>query len=189
MTTESVYKTHNKPIARVLNRPGIALIVAGSAFLALTLSGVSIFSLIAPLLFVSGAGFLMMMPANRMESSDDQSGWALLAAPGAAMIALGSIIFVLDVINHDEAFSYLWTVIVISFIAGLMHARRFNPSHSIHERGRQAIRVLGMIGLGMGVIFELFVFETFGRWWPMILIGYGLYLLVSRRKATSDETL
>ena len=188
MTSETVYKTHKQPITNPVPKTAIRLIVSGGILLALTLSGVSVFSIIAPLLFISGTGFLMMMPANR-SSEGDLSNWSFLAAPGAMLVALGSIIFVLDLINHFEAFSYLWTLIPITFTAGLMHARRFEPNHPIHRNGDRFIRVLGIIGVTMAVLFELFVFETFGPWWPLILIGYGIYLLVNRQKSAADDTV
>ena len=51
-------------------------------------------------------------------------------------------------INHFEAFSYLWTLFPITFTAGLMHAHRYNPSHSVHETGKELLKYLTfLIGL------------------------------------------
>ncbi len=187
MTSETVYKTQKQPLTTPVSKVARRLIVTGGVLLALTLSGVNIFSLIAPLLFISGVGFLLMWPANQMEADDEYSKWALLAAPGAVLVALGSIVFVLDLINHFEAFSYLWTLFPITFAAGLMHAHRYNPSHSVHENGRRVIKIFSIVGLAMAAIFELFVFNTFGPWWPLALVGYGLYLLFNRRNKQLDE--
>ncbi|MEM9773609.1 MAG: hypothetical protein AAF902_03440 [Chloroflexota bacterium] len=180
MTSETIYKAQKQEIAsRPLQSTGVRLVVAGSVLLALTLSGVSIFPIIAPLLFVSGIGALMMWPALQ-STADNKSNWSFLAAPGAAMVALGAMIFVLNLINHQEAFAYLWTILPISFIGGMMHSRRFEDTHPIHKNGERAIRVFSIIGITMGVVFELFIFNTFGPWWPLFLIGYGIYLLVIR---------
>ena len=187
MTNEAVFKTEKKPIvASPLPKVAVRLIVTGVVLLALTVSGVSIFPLIAPLLFVSGFGLLLMTPANN-STSVEPSNWSFLAAPGAMLVALGAMITVLNLIGHPEAFSYLWTVLPITFTAGMMHARRFESGHPIHINGARVIRVLSIIGVSMGVIFELFIFETFGRWWPLILIGYGVYLLFSRRDAAETS--
>lgn len=187
MTSETVYKTQKQPLATPMSKVATRLIVTGGVLLALTLSGVNIFSLIAPMLFISGAGLLLMWPANQLEADDEYSRWALLAAPGAVLVALGSIIFVLDLINHFEAFSYLWTLFPITFAAGLMHAHRHNLSHPVHNNGRKAIRIFSIVGLSMAVLFELFVFDTFGPWWPLALIGYGLYLLFTRKNGSADQ--
>ena len=183
MTNETVYKAQKQPLTtRAVPRTALRLIVGGGALLALTLSGVAILPLIAPLLFISGFGALMMWPAAT-STAGNKSNWSFLAAPGAAFVALGAMVFVLILIGHEEAFSYLWTVLPISFTAGMMFARRHEEKHPIHANGERVIRVLSIIGATMGVIFELFVFETFGPWWPLILIGYGVYLLMTRRRA------
>lgn len=178
MSSETIYKAQKQEIAtRPLQKTGIRLVVGGSVLLALTLSGVSIFPIIAPLLFVSGIGALMMWPAMQ-STADNKSNWSFFAAPGAAMVALGAMIFVLNLISHQEAFAYLWTVIPISFTGGMMYSRRFEETHPIHRNGERFIRIFSIIGITMGIVFELFVFNTFGPWWPLFLIGYGIYLLV-----------
>jgi len=184
MTDETVYKAQKQsPLVssgRSVPQNAVKLIVAGGVLLALTLSGVAILPFIAPLLFVSGIGALLMWPAAT-STAGNKSNWSFLAAPGAAMVALGVMIFALNLIGHEEGFSYLWTVLPIAFTAGMMFSRRYEEKHPIHANGQRVIRVFSIIGATMGVIFELFVFETFGPWWPVILIGYGLYLLMTRR--------
>ena len=181
MTNETIYKAQKQSLStRSVPQMGVRLIVTGGILLALTLSGVAILPFLAPLLFVSGFGALLMWPAAT-STVGNKSNWSFLAAPGAALVALGAMIFVLNLIGHEEGFSYLWTVLPISFTAGMMFARRHEENHPIHENGQRVIRVFSIIGMTMGVIFELFVFETFGPWWPVILIGYGIYLLKTQR--------
>ncbi|MFT5193276.1 MAG: hypothetical protein ACI9EW_003741 [Cellvibrionaceae bacterium] len=182
MTNETVYKAQQQSLStRSVPQNAVKLIAAGSILLVLTLSGVAILPFIAPLLFVSGIGALLMMPAIR-STIGNKSNWSFLAAPGASLVALGAMFFVLNLIGHLEGLSYLWTVLPISFVVGMMFSRRYEEKHPIHVNGERVIRVFSIIGMTMGVIFELFVFETFGRWWPVILIGYGIYLLTTRRK-------
>lgn len=182
MTNETIYKAQKQSLTtKSAPRAAVRLIVAGGILLALTLSGVAILPLVAPLLFISGFGALLMWPAAK-STAGHKNNWSFLAAPGAAIIALGAIVFVLNLIDYSEASLYLWTVLPIAFTGGMMFARRYEEKHPIHVNGPRFIRILSIIGGVLGLIFELFVFNTFGPWWPLILVGYGLYLMMTRRR-------
>lgn len=177
----TVYKAQEKSLmASKGSRPAMILISAGAGLLALTLSGFSVLPLIQPLAILGGIGALLAWPAYR-STPEKRSNWSFLAGPGGFFIALGATIAVLQLLNHEEAFGYMWTVLPIGFVTGLMYARRYQPEHPIHTNGQRIIRVFGTIGIILGLFLELFVFNTLGPWWPLLLIGYGLYLTMRSR--------
>ncbi|MEM7802031.1 MAG: hypothetical protein AAF633_22750 [Chloroflexota bacterium] len=181
MSDETVYKAQEKSlVASRRSRPALVAIGAGVGLLALTLSGFSILALIQPLVILGGIGALFALPAYR-STPNRVSNWSFLASISGFFIALGSTIVVLDLINHEEAFAYLWTILPIGFTAGLMYARRHQPGHPIHSNGEKVIRLFAIIGVVLGIFLELFVFNTLGPWWPLLLVGYGIYLIAKRK--------
>lgn len=180
MSEETIYKAQEKAAAAYRGwRPATVAIASGVGLLALTLSGAAA-GILAPMIILGGIGAALMWPAYR-QNQGETNNWSFLAGPGAMLIALGATIFILGLFNHEEAWAYLWTILPISFITGLGYARRHDPNHPIHSRGRQATRTLGWIAVGLGLFLELLVFQTFGPWWPIFIIGYGVYLLAKQR--------
>jgi hypothetical protein len=41
--------------------------------------------------------------------------------------------------------------------------------------------------MGLATIFEIFVFQSLGGWWPLLLIGLGVYLLVKQNRSSTNE--
>ncbi len=182
MSEEVVYKSQEKALMTGgRGRTALVLIGGGLGLLALTLSGVSLMEFLAPLIFIGGFGALLMMPAYQATADQPRRGMGA-AAPGAMFLTLGALISVLGFIGHEEAMAYSWALLPLSFVAGLMYARRFEADHPIHEKGPRLIRLFSWLFVGFGLFFELLVFENLGPWWPLALIGYGLYLLVRRGK-------
>lgn len=182
MSEEMIYKSQEKALMRDdRNRTAVVLIGGGLALLALTLSGVSLLEFLAPLVFISGLGALFMWPAYK-STAEHRRGGQWLAAPGALLLTLGLLIFFLGLIDRWEMMAYSWTLLPMSFVGGLMYGGRFNQTHRIHTNGPKIIRALGwMFALG-GLFFELLVFESLGPWWPLVLVGYGLYLVFRQRR-------
>lgn len=182
MSEETIYKAQAKAALAGRNlRPATIAIGAGVGLLVLTLSGAAA-GLLAPVLVLGGIGAALMWPAYR-QNQGETNNWSFLAGPGAMLITLGLTIFMLSLFNHEEAWGYMWTLLPISFITGLGYARRNDPDHPIHTKGKKAIRLFSWIAVGLGLFLELLVFQTFGPWWPLLIIGYGVYLLAKERKA------
>lgn len=182
MSEEMVYKAQEKALMSGGRKRTAGLMIgAGFGLLVLTLSGVSLLEILAPLLFIGGLGLLMLWPAYR-STADHPRSMTWLAGPGAMLLALGSLIFTLGLIDHFEAMAYAWTLLPMSFIGGIMYGNRFRESASIHTNGPRAVRFFGWLFVLGGLFFELLVFESLGPWWPLVLVAYGLYLLVSQRR-------
>ena len=182
MNDEVIYKAQEKAkLVEFNGRNGGWLIAGGLGLLTLTLSGTSLLELFAPLIFMSGLGVLLMWPAHKA-TADQPTNFSFLAGPGALMVLLGVLVFLLNAVNHPEAFAYAWTLFPISFIGGLMYAKRFDENHPIHQRGPKVIRVFGWMLVGFGLFFELLVFESLGPWWPLAIVGYGFYMVKKQRE-------
>ena len=190
MNDEVIYKAQEK--AKMIEfdgRNGGWLIAGGLGLLALTLSGTSLLELLAPLIFLSGLGALLMWPAHRA-TADEPTNFSFLAGPGALLMVLGGLVFVLNAIGHPEAFAYAWTLFPIAFTGGLIYAKRFDESHPIHQRGPKVIRVFGWMLAGFSLFFELLVFESLGPWWPLAIVGYGIYMIRKQRvDGTTTESV
>lgn len=176
MNDEVIYKAQEKAkLVEFNSKNGGWLIAGGLGLLTLTLSGVHLLDLFAPLLFISGIGVLLMWPTHTATAEEPtRFGW--LAGPGAFMMLLGALVFVATLLDHPDVFAYAWTLFPIAFTGGIIYAKRFDESHPIHESGRKLIRVFGWMFVGFGLFFELLVFETLGPWWPLAIVAYGIYL-------------
>ena len=176
MNDEVVYKAQEKAkLVEFNNKNGGWLIAGGLGLLTLTLSGVHLLDLFAPLLFISGIGVLMMWPTHKA-TADSPTSFSWLAGPGAFMVLMGALVFVANLTRHEELFAYAWTLFPIAFTGGMIYAKRFDDSHPIHERGRKVIRFFGWMFVAFGLFFELLVFESLGPWWPLAIVAYGIYM-------------
>lgn len=177
----TIYKAQEKAVVgRSMSGTATALIIGGSALLVANLAGFSLLEFLAPLIFIGGFGLLLIQPAVRATAAN-QSPWVWLAVPGSFFLTLGSLIFLMGIVDHFESFAYAWTLLPAAVVAGIMYVRRFEENHPIHERGTKMIRTFLMMFMGMGLFFELLVFETLGPWWPLLLIGAGVYLAMKNR--------
>lgn len=177
----TIYKAQQKAlINRSVSGTATALIVGGGALLVANLAGFSLLEFLAPLLFMGGFGVLLLQPAYH-STADQQSKWSWLAVPGAFFLTLGTLIFLMNLVDHFESFAYAWTLLPAAVVAGMMYVWRFDELHPIHERGYKIIRFLVLLFIGLGAFFELLVFETLGPWWPLLLIGAGIYLARKER--------
>ncbi len=184
MDDEVVYKAQEKAALNVNYKNGGWLVAGGLGLLALTLSGINLLDLFAPLIFISGIGVLLMWPAHKATATEPSKA-SFLAGPGAFMVVLGALVFIMTIFNHGDAMAYAWTLFPVAFTGGLMYAQRFNDAHSIHTTGPKVIRFFGWMFVGLGLFFELLVFESLGPWWPLALVAYGVYM--ARKNKTSDQ--
>lgn len=189
MSEETIYKAQERALMNQdSSKTAVILIGGGLGLLALTLSGVNMLGLFAPFIFVGGLGALLLWPSYRSTSEHPpRAPW--LAGPGMMFLATGGLITFTMLINRPEMMAYAWALLPISLFSGLMYGNRFNQEHPIHTNGPKVIRVLGWIMVGMGLFFELLVFETFGPWWPIGLVGYGIFLLLKQRNTSKENAI
>lgn len=182
MTDETVYKAQAKAaMNRSLTRPAALLVIGGVILLIASLSGMPMLEIFAPVIFIGGFGALLMLPTYRA-TADSPSQFGFLAVPGAFFLTLGTLLSTLIAFNHPEALAYTWTLLPISVMAGIMYWKRFEEENGVHQFGQKFMRVFFYLFLGLGLFFELLVFETLGPWWPLLLIAAGAYLFWQDRR-------
>lgn len=110
---------------------------------------------------------------------------AALAIPGSIITGLGLVLFVLNTIDHWEAMSYFWTLIVLFVGVGLYIMGIFDRTESRKQAGIGVMKVGGILFLIFGTFFEM-IFSGFrpysvsGIVFPALLMITGIYLILSR---------
>ncbi len=182
MNDETVYKAQARATnSRSLTRPAALLVIGGAILLIASLSGMPLLEIFAPLLFIGGFGALLLLPSYRA-TADNPTQFGFLAVPGAFFLTVGVILSALIAFNRPEALAYVWTFLPISAMAGIMYWKRFEAEHTVHAFGQKFIRLFFYLFLGLGLFFELLIFESLGPWWPLLLIAAGLYLFWQDRR-------
>jgi hypothetical protein len=160
---------------------GTILIVAGLFFLVIQLFPGLAFNLDIgqqwPLIIVS-VGMLLILSAV--------FGSPALAIPGSIVSGIGSILYVQNLTDTWSSWAYIWTLIpgfagIGLILAGLLGHRR---RASWREGGR-----LLLISFVLFLVFGAFFngLGGLGRYWPIILIGLGLWMLLPRRQRMPQE--
>ena len=109
-------------------------------------------------------------------------GTPTLAIPGSIIAGIGGILYIQNLTNTWASWTYVWTLIpgfvgIGLLIAGLLgHERR----KSWREGGR-----LILISSALFLLFGAFFngLANIGQYWPLLLIGLGLWQLLPRRSA------
>ena len=180
LNDDIIFKAQAKAeLARPKTGTAALLVFGGLALLVASLAGIDLLGVFAPLIFVGGLGVLMLLPAHNA-TAEQPTSWGFLAIPGAFFLTLGTLIFMMGLVNHFEAFAYAWALLPASVIVGLMYMKRFDEAHSIHHKGPRALRFFISAFMVMALFFELLVFQTLGPWWPLLLIGTGAFMLWKR---------
>lgn len=108
-------------------------------------------------------------------------GTPTLAIPGSIVTGIGCILYVQNLTNSWSSWSYVWALIpgfvgIGLLLAGLLgHDRR----NSWREGGRLLI-VSTVLFLVFGAVFN--GLGGLSRYWPILLIGLGLWQLLPRRR-------
>ena len=184
MSDETVYKAQAKAelAGHRASPPRLALVLIGAGlfFLAANLFPFVFFGLLWPL-FIIGPGLLLLWPAYQATAESPRS-LAFLAVPGAFLVGLGLLLGMMNLTDHWESWAYAWTLLPVAAIAGAIYMKRHRPESRIHKHGHRLIRALVVAFMGLALFFELFVFTGREEWWPLLLIGAGVYLFVKQRK-------
>ena len=131
--------------------------------------------------FIIAPGLMLLWPAHA-SSPERQSRLSFLAVPGAMIVTTGVMLFVMNLTDHFEAWAYSWPLLLAAIPAALMYIKRFDVDNSIHESGHRFIRTMIMMFMGLSVLFEVVIFQNFSPLLPLLLIGYGVVMLVKKRR-------
>ena len=159
--------------------PAYGVIGIGVALLVANLFGFPLIEVLWPG-FVLAPGLMLLWPAHSA-TPERQSRFAFLAVPGAIMVTVGMLLFIMNLTDHFEAWAYSWPLVFASVGWGLMYMKRFEPEHRVHQNGYNFMRLMVMMSMGFAVFFELIIFGSFNPLLPLAIIGYGVYLLRSDR--------
>lgn len=186
MTDETFYKAEERErLSHKHSWPAYIIIGIGLVLLGSNLFNFDLMDLFWPG-FIIVPGLMLLWPAYT-STPDDQSRLSFLAVPGAMLVTIGLLNFMMNLTDHFEAWAYSWTLLVASVGWAVMYVRRFDPDNKVHESGYKFIRTMIMMFGGLFVLFELVIWGNFHPLLAIGLIGYGVYLLRNQRrqKATS----
>jgi hypothetical protein len=182
MSKETVLKVEeSRKIQRRQALPAYGVIAIGVALLISNLFGFELITILWPG-FVLAPGLMLLWPAYN-STPDRQSPVAFLAVPGAIMIIVGALLFIMNLTNYFEAWAYSWPLVLASVAWGLMYMKRFEPEHRVHHNGYNFMRLMVLVAMGFAVFFELLIFGSFNPLLSLGVIAFGVYLLVKERRS------
>ena len=184
MSEETVLKAEVGKSSEKPSKLAGGLIIAGLLLLALNLLDIHLMDYLWPM-FIVGLGALMVWPAYK-STADEQSKMSFLAVPGAMTLALGALLFLMNLVNHYESMAYSWTLLLAAGGAGYGYIHRFDESGDKVEKAHRFIRTMVLAFMGLAVVFELFIFQSLGAWWPVLIVGLGIYLLVKNKRSDTQ---
>jgi hypothetical protein len=178
----TLYKAQTGKLMEIKNipLPAVLLIGGGVALLAANLLHIDLMNYLWPG-FVIGAGALLIWPAYN-STAGRQSAWSFLAIPGAMIVMQGVLLFLMNLVNHFESMAYSWTLVLAAGAYGWMYIKRFDPTSNAQEKGHRFIRAMVILFMGLATAFEVLAFQSLGGWWPLLLIGFGIYLFVKNQR-------
>jgi len=156
---------------------GVALIGLGALFLAQEVFDLRFLDWLWPL-FVIGFGGLFFAG---MVAGGKATG--PLAIPGSIISVIGLILLVMNWTDHWEGWAYAWGLIVAGVGLGLFIWGWYGGQPELRRSGLAVMQTGLFLFLIFGAFFELLIFQSFAAasWvWPVVLIGLGLWLLLTR---------
>lgn len=186
MTQETAIKAEeSRKLQQEVNQvwPAFALMGLGGTLLLANIFNWHLMELVWPG-FVIAPGLLLLWPAANSTASQ-QRRLAFLAVPGAMVTAVGVLLAMMNITGYFEAWAYSWPLVIAAAAGGMMYLKRFEPNHTIHERGYKFIRVMVMVFIGLVIFFEVLIFENYSPLLSLGLIGYGVYMLAKQRRTAA----
>ena len=157
---------------------GLILIIAGACILLAqfpAFSGVLDFSRQWPL-FIVGLGGLFLIGAL-IDSPE-------LAIPGSIITGLGLIFYYQAHTGNWASWAYMWALIPGFVGIGMLIASGLDKTKSeLRSEGLRLVVISGGLFLAFAIFFNLT--WSFVRFWPALLIGAGLWLLIRNRRANN----
>ncbi|GJM40232.1 MAG: hypothetical protein DHS20C20_05140 [Ardenticatenaceae bacterium] len=131
-----------------------------------------------PLIVVAVGGLLLLSALF---------GTPELAIPGSIVTGIGGILYVQNLTNTWSSWSYVWALIPGFVGIGLLIAGTLG--HERRRSWREGSRLILISGV-MFVIFGAFFngLGNIGQYWPILLIGLGLWQLLPRRSANKNQS-
>jgi len=156
---------------------GVVLIGLGGLFLAQEIFNLRFLDWLWPLFILAFGGlfFVGMVAGGKATGA--------LAIPGSIISVIGLILLVMNWTDHWEAWAYGWGLIVAAVGLGLMIWGWYGGQPALRRSGQSLMQVGAFLFLIFGAFFELLIFRSFdaaGWIWPVVLIGLGIWLLVTR---------
>lgn len=159
---------------------GLLLITVGVVFLLANMLNWSIFDALWPFIIIAvGAMFFAGMVAGGKPAG-------ALAIPGSILVILGLIFLGQSMFDRWESWTYVWTLIAPTGVGiGLLIFSWWSDKPNLKRPGY----ILIVIGLTLFIVFGAFFEVLFGvtgftdtsmLFWPIVLIGAGALLLLSR---------
>ena len=156
---------------------GAALIIFGLLALAGQLfEGFNFWGVIWPF-FIIGVGILFFVG---MYTGGKSAAW--LAIPGSIFTFVGLMLFLQNLTDHWESWSYGWTVILMAVGVGIYIMGRYTDNLGQRESGSRLIKIGAILFVVFGGFFEM-IFNSFAfsRFiFPVALILLGIYLVMGR---------
>ena len=118
---------------------------------------------------------------------------ATLAIPGTIVTTIGLILFVQNLGDYFQSWSYAWGLIVSAVGFGVFLQGAITNDHEREREGMRVVTVGLVLFTAFGAFFEFFVFDNWagswvGRWLlPLGLIAAGLVLWVRRGRESERE--
>ncbi len=152
---------------------GAALIILGVLFLLDSIvPGFSVWSIAWPF-FIIVPGVLMFIPV--LTGTSRSAG---MAVPASMVTGTGLILLYQNISGYWESWVYIWTLYLAFLGVGLFLTGRIEGKERVEAHGRVLIRCGLLSFVAVGVFFEVFVFGSGGAWWPVLLIGAGVWMLL-----------
>ena len=105
-----------------------------------------------------------------------------LAIPGSIFTFVGLMLFLQNLTDHWESWSYGWTVILMAVGVGIYVMGRYTENQGQRESGSRLIKIGAILFVVFGGFFEMifnsFAFSKF--LFPVALILVGMYLIFRR---------
>jgi vacuolar-type H+-ATPase subunit I/STV1 len=184
MSEETVLKAETGKARDLVSTAPLLLVGAGVAILLANLFHIHLIDFLWPA-FIIGPGLLMLWPAYR-STPESRSSWSFLAIPGAMSVALGVLLFLMNLVDHFESMAYAWTLVLAAGAQGYAYMKRFAENGQAADKAYRFVRTMLLAFMGLATIFELFIFRSLGDWWPLLLIGLGAYMYIKSRRSETE---
>ena len=103
-----------------------------------------------------------------------------LAIPGTIVSGVGLVLLFQNITRHWESMSYFWTLIILFVGVGIYIMGVYSNDAGQKKSGASVMKVGLILFIIFGSFFEL-IFSSFGNLtFPILLILFGIYLVLSR---------
>ena len=114
-----------------------------------------------------------------------------LAVPGSIITGVGLILLYQSITGHWESWAYSWALIIVFVGVGIYIMGWYGGDTGQKKSGMDVMRIGTILFVIFGVFFEM-IFSSFDNlFFPILLIGLGAYLILSRsglfRKKKDDS--